>query len=136
MMTEKYYWTAILLTGLIVNLRTLAEALRRRRLAREPGRDGALLIVAGQAVRGEAVTLAVQLLIGLLVAGAWPFPAPVSDDGRQLYVLCGWTLAACSVVLTVDSILDLRDRRRLIRELARAASERGSGAGMPADRGS
>ncbi len=65
---DKYCWGVTLLIGLLVNLRTLAEALRRRRLARESGRDRALMIIAGQGVRGEAATLAVQALIGMVTS--------------------------------------------------------------------
>ena len=129
-MTHTHFWVAILLAGLLANCRTLTAATRRRRLVVERGGgDRALIIIAAQAVRGEAVTMAVQLLVAALVGAALAYPPPLAGDDSaaaaaapeivRVYLVCGWTLAACSVALTVDSLLDLRDRRRLVRELVR-----------------
>lgn len=121
MAADKAAWTLLVLIGVAANLRTLADAVDRRRLLRASGRNGPLRVLAGQAVRGEATTLLVQCILAALTAAAWHFPEPLVQEARCYYALCGWACAACSALLAVDSLLDLRDRRRLFRRLTLAA---------------
>ena len=114
---HKIIWTVLVLGGLLANLRTLSEALGRRRRLRESGRNGPLRLIAWQGVRGEAAALAVQCLLTGLCAGAWHLDEPEVPGAVRLYLIGGWTLAGCSVLLTVDSLMDLADRRRLTRLL-------------------
>ena len=115
---HKIIWTVLVLGGLVANLRTLTEALGRRRRLRDSGRNGPLRLIARQGVRGEAATLAVQCLLTGLCAGTWHFDEPLVPGALRLYLISGWTLAGSSVLLTVDSLLDLADRRRLAKLLA------------------
>jgi thiosulfate reductase cytochrome b subunit len=128
MNTCKALWTVLVLAGVAANLRTLTDALRRRRRLRESGLNGELAVIAVQAVRGEATTLVVQCLLAGLTAAAWYFPEPLRAEARRYYLACGWTFVACSLLLMADSLLDLRDRRRLFRWKAvkRAAVEGGA----------
>lgn len=110
-------WTALVLSGLLANLRTLIQAMRRRRRVHESGRNGPLRVIASQGVRSEATTLAVQGFFAGLCAAAWYLDQPVLPEVIRLHVIGGWTIASCSVLLTADSILDLADRRRLMKLL-------------------
>lgn len=113
---QKTCWTLVVMVGLAANLRTLALAIRRRRRLRESGRNGALRVIARQALRRELTTLAVQLLLASLVAAAWLHQEPALPSAHQFYVYCGWVLMLASLALMVDSLLDIRDQRLLCRE--------------------
>ena len=113
MTTCKILWTVLVLAGVVANLRTLHDAIRKRHHLLASGQNGQLKVIAMQAVRGEATTLVVQCLLAVLAVAAWHFREPGSNAARDYYSLCGWAFVICSVVLMVDSVLDLLDRRRL-----------------------
>ena len=121
MTDHRIAWAMLACAGVLANVRTLAVALARRRRLRESGRNGALCVIARQAVRSECVTLLVQCLLASLAGAACYFDEPVLKGARAFFVLCGWALTACSLALAADSVLDLWDRRRLVGLVAAAS---------------
>jgi hypothetical protein len=123
MVVHKVVWTAVVAAGLVTNARTLSTAVSRRRAVRESGHNGQLAILARQGVRGEAVTLAVQLVLAGLAAAAWALDEPARAEARAYYLACGWAFAACSLLLGGGSLLDVRDRQRLLRLMEQAENQ-------------
>src|SRR5947207_20838 len=102
--------------ALLVSARCLHWAWQREKFRRRQKENGVMQIIAWQAVRSEAVTLAVQLvLLSISITGTVIAP---TDEGTWFHGIAGTGRVVASLLLAMGSVRDLRDRRRVNRLLA------------------
>ncbi len=112
--TPELAWSLLAMLGLAVSLIMLGEVFADYRFVKISGQNGALRLIAGQHVRSELRR--VLEFVGFLALGvaAGLTPPPIREDISNLATIFSVVFFGVELINLIDSLLDYRDRVRLI----------------------